>query len=265
MSTASPTSTLKNFPLDWPESGPIDLTVHDLPHLTSTIEWWYQNAHLATKCGRNFSLFASFFRKLIKYDELTGEGEYGHSISWAIVDVEKEKYYNVSYIDKRAPEIGLEKLRKGELVEDSRLRKAAIEMLEKGNVPYPDRLLSDDPEVNYGELSLNFEGNTFLKNENDHYELFLHDDTHKVGCKLKFEPQTEAIRHGDNGVVEGKSFEDMFYYFIPKNIVTGTITIGEETLEVQEGMGWYDHEFGCYKEPEDGVEERKGNLSKDAS
>ena len=263
-SIQNPTLNSK-FPVDWPEAGPIDLTVHDLPHLTSTIEWWYQNAHLETTCGRNFSLFASFFRKLIKYDEATGEGEYGHSISWAIVDIEKEKYYNVSYIDRRAPEIGLEKLRKGELVEDSRLRKAAIEMLEKGNVPYPDRLLSDDPEVNYGELSLNFEGNTFRKNENDEYELHLHDDTHKVGCTLKFEPQTEAIRHGDNGVVEGKSFEDMFYYFIPKNIVTGTITIGEDTMEVKKGLGWYDHEFGCYKDPEDGVEERKGNLSKDAS
>ena len=262
------------FPADWPESGPIDLSIHDLPHLTSSIEWWYQNAHITTKDNREFSLFASFFRKMIKYDELTGEAEYGHSISWAIIDLamkddkEKSGYYNVSLIDHRSPEIGLEKLRKGELVEDTRLRRAAIEMLEKGNVPYPDRLLKGEPVIDYGELNLDFDGNTLAKNDAGDYLLHLYDDHHKVGCDLVFKPQVGAIRHGENGVVEGSgaSFEDMFYYFIPNNIVEGTMTIKDEVLEVQEAIGWYDHEFGKYREDEDSDrEEKKGNLSKDAS
>jgi hypothetical protein len=31
---------------DWPSAvGPIDLSVHDLPHESSQTEWWYYNTH----------------------------------------------------------------------------------------------------------------------------------------------------------------------------------------------------------------------------
>ena len=33
-------------PADWPGPGPIDLDLHDLPHASSTMEWWYVNTHL---------------------------------------------------------------------------------------------------------------------------------------------------------------------------------------------------------------------------
>lgn len=32
--------------IDWPGSGPLDLNAHDLPHNSSSIEWWYYNMHL---------------------------------------------------------------------------------------------------------------------------------------------------------------------------------------------------------------------------
>ena len=52
-------------PADWPRGHEIDLSVHDMPHASSTLEWWYVNAHLQTVGGRQVSLFASFFRTAI--------------------------------------------------------------------------------------------------------------------------------------------------------------------------------------------------------
>lgn len=83
---------------------------------------------------RNIQFLPLFFRRLLKFNEETQKLEYAHSITWAIIDVENQKYYNNSLIDQRTPEIGLERLRKGEIVKDERIRKSAIEMLEKGNV-----------------------------------------------------------------------------------------------------------------------------------
>ena len=51
---------------DWPEPGPIDLAIHDLPHRSSTTEWWYVNTHLELEGSRSVSLFAAFFRQLFE-------------------------------------------------------------------------------------------------------------------------------------------------------------------------------------------------------
>src|SRR5689334_11624899 len=51
-------------PEDWPPLvGEIDLAIHDLPHKSSNLEWWYLNAHLADQNNpeNKFSIFASFF------------------------------------------------------------------------------------------------------------------------------------------------------------------------------------------------------------
>ena len=32
---------------DWPDAGPLDLTLHDLPHCSSATEWWYYNMHFS--------------------------------------------------------------------------------------------------------------------------------------------------------------------------------------------------------------------------
>src|SRR5688572_6369863 len=73
-------------PADWPGPGPIDLAVHDLPHASSTLEWWYVNAHLATASGRDVSLFASFFRTAVGRNEDAGNHIYAHALTWALVD-----------------------------------------------------------------------------------------------------------------------------------------------------------------------------------
>ena len=64
------------YPTDWPGPGPIDLDVHDLPHASSTLEWWYQNGHITTTDGRHLSFFAAFFRQAKSKDKTTGAHEY---------------------------------------------------------------------------------------------------------------------------------------------------------------------------------------------
>ncbi|MFN8321668.1 MAG: polyprenyl synthetase family protein [Chitinophagales bacterium] len=247
------------FAADWPKDGPIDLAIHDLPHASSSTEWWYMHSHIKVKDGREFSIFASFFRHAISFDKATNKPDYAHSVIWGISDLKEKKYHTVSLVDKRAPKLGLERLKKGELVKDPFIKKAAIEMLSKGVMPYPDELLTKDPIISNKNLSLNFDGNTFKKQPDGSYVLHLFHKELNIGADLRFYPQKPPVRHGDNGVVRGVSAEDMFYYFIPSCKVTGSIKLKKEKLSITSATGWYDHEFGCHPE------KKSDELKKDVS
>lgn len=252
----------KFFAADWPKEGPIDLSIHDLPHASSTTEWWYMHSHIKAKGGRNLSLFASFFRHAISIDKKTNTPNYAHSVIWGISDIDNKKYHTVSLVDKRAPKLGLERLKKGELVKDPFIRRAAIEMLSKGVMPYPDELLIKDPTISQKTLYLNYDGNTFKKLDDGTYQLHLAHKELQLSVDINFKPQKPPTRHGDNGVVRGVSAEDMFYYFIPKCKVTGSIKLKKERLEITSATGWYDHEFGCHAKKENaGKDEAKKDVS----
>lgn len=230
-------------PEDWPGNGPINLAAEDLPHNSSATEWWYVNSHLETAGGKKLSLFASFFRIILEVDEKTGKPRYAHALNWAVSDPGCRKYYAESRVDRCAPEVGLDRLERGEWKSDPLLRQALRELLEKGQVPYPDRLIEGPVLIARKSLSLDYGGNCFRKLEDGSYQLTLFNHEQAIGCNLVFHPQIEPVRHGDNGIVRGVSGEDMFYYFIPKCRVEGTIQINNQSLPVKEGNGWYDHEF----------------------
>lgn len=61
-----------------PLTRPRSLSQHDLPHASSSLEWWYHNAHITTTCGKEITLFSSFFRLVTGYNEETKTLEYGH-------------------------------------------------------------------------------------------------------------------------------------------------------------------------------------------
>ena len=94
-------------PSDWPEPtqpgaapAPIDLRRHDLPHPSSMTEWWYVNAHLDLVDGRRFAVFAAFFRIVRGRDEKTHETHYAHSLTWALIDLDRQKYYSDTLVDR---------------------------------------------------------------------------------------------------------------------------------------------------------------------
>ena len=229
-------------PLDWPGPGPVDLAVHDLPHASSTTEWWYINGHVVTKAGRKFSIFAAFFRQA-KARRADGF-EYAHSVTWAIVDVEKKKYHHVTGVDPSAPEEGLKRLRRGLGSKDPRLNRALSEILERGHVPAPDRLIEGRVFVGDRKLELDYGGATFHKQDDGSYRLHLYDEKKRIGCDVVLEPTKGPIRHGEDGVVRASDNERMFYYFMPRCRTTGTIKADSAEHTIAEGLGWYDHEFG---------------------
>jgi geranylgeranyl pyrophosphate synthase/predicted secreted hydrolase len=234
-------------PQDWPVAGPIDLQLHDPPHRSSATEWWYLNTHLETADKRTLSLFAAFFRIIKGRDEQTKLPEYAHSVTWALTDVGARTYFATSRVDKSAPEMGLERIKKGRGSRDPRLNRAIKELLEDGRVPAPDKIFEGDVFVaptESGRLELDYDGARFQKLDDGTYKLELNGD--KGGCSLVFTPEKRPHRHGDDGVVRGLEGENMFYYFIPRCQVAGTVVIDGHTLPAT-GQGWYDHEFGGHR------------------
>jgi len=126
-------------------------------------------------------------------------------------------------------------------------------------VPYPDELLTRDVVIASDKLFLDFDGNTFQKKRNGNYVLHLHHEELNISADLEFTPQKPPTRHGDNGVVRGVSAEDMFYYFIPRNEVKGSLNVKGEKLKITSATGWYDHEFGAH--PEKKNDEQKKDVS----
>ena len=241
----------KFFPSDWPKDGEIDLAVHDLPHHSSTTEWWYMHSHIQGTKNREYSLFASFFRKVIDFDKKNKLPIYGYSMIWAITDVSEKEYHTVSLVDKRAPKLGLQRLKRGEIVKDPFIKRAAIEMLKRGAFPKPDELLINDVIIPNDKLHLDYDGNTFKKNKDNSYSLHVFHKEKNIGAELRFDPKKPPIRHGDNGVVRGVTAEDMFYYFIPHCEVTGNLTVKGEKIKIESAKGWYDHEFGAHPDNQD--------------
>lgn len=230
----------------WPASGSIDLAAHDLPHPEADTEWWYVNAHVEGVDGRAFGVFAAFFRIISKRDEHTGAITYAHSMTWAITDLATGRYLGESRVDDRAPELGLERLENGRGSKDDRLNRAMREMLERRQIPTPDRVFSGPVSVAPDRLHVQYVDGGFEKLADGSYRLALAHHDGKTAAALTFAPRKEPCRHGDDGVVRGNAGEQMFYYFIPRCDVTGTVTVDAAPVELARGQGWYDHEFGGY-------------------
>ncbi len=233
----------------WPRPGTIDLPLHDRPHAAADTEWWYVNTHVRTTDGRELSLFAAFFRIIDSRDQATGAIAYAHSMTWALTDLERGRYLAESRVDGRAPELGLERIKNGRGAKDDRLNRAMIEILEQGKIPVPDRVFDGPVTVATDRLCLDYGGARFERHADGAYHLHLHNPRDGVGCDLVFHPEKPAIRHGDNGVVRGAGGEQMFYYFVPRCRVEGSITLDGAAVPVASGQGWYDHEFGGYVAP----------------
>src|SRR3569623_1951781 len=112
-------------PLPWrPAAGPIDLSVHALPHAAADTEWLYVNTHVRTADGRELGLFAAFFRIISAVDVATKQIEYAHSMTWALSDLSTGTYIGESRVDERSPQLGLERIKTPRGVMDERLTRA---------------------------------------------------------------------------------------------------------------------------------------------
>lgn len=249
---------MSEVPSDWPGSGPLDLAVHDLPHRSSTLEWWYVNAHSETTEGRHYSLFAAFFRQVRGRDPKTKAPQYHHSITWGLLDVDGQVAHHASRVDRSAPEEGLKRMRRGLGSKDPRINRAMASVLEKGRIPKPDRVFDERVVVGSERLELRYGDDSFLKQDDGSYRLILNDAEHGIGCDVVVTPEKPPIRHGDDGIVRGADDETMFYYFVPRCRLAGRLTHDGRTHEIAKGQAWYDHEFGVgeIEDVDDAAEER---------
>ena len=233
-------------PADWPGVEAIDLGIHDLPHDSSKMEWWYVNSHLESQDGRRFSMFAAFFRVDVTAQDAT-ERRFSHFLTWALVDADHKRYYPHTLLDPKAPALGLEDLDAREGTGDPRLMRALREVLSRNVVPLPDRMMPGEATVHHDVLSLDFGGNRFRKTPSGDYVIDLSSAASGVSAQLTFSLVKPVIRHGEDGVVRGLSGEDMFYYFSPRCRVRGEVGIEGRRIKVC-GDGWYDHEFGEHRD-----------------
>jgi geranylgeranyl pyrophosphate synthase/predicted secreted hydrolase len=229
---------------DWPGPGPIDLSVHDAPHASSTLEWWYVNGHLELEGGRKIAVFAAFFRQLANDGEDGNPRSYTHSVAWGLSLLDEGRFVNKVAVDTLAPEVGLKNLDAGVKNDDPRIERAYREVLRKGKIPGPTRMFQTPPRMGERRLTIDYDGDRFEKLLDGSYRLVLHDTASATSCELSFRLQKPPVRYGDDGVVHGVSGETMFYYFVPRTKITGSVRLGAETCAVASGSGWYDHEFG---------------------
>jgi geranylgeranyl pyrophosphate synthase/predicted secreted hydrolase len=240
---------------DWPASvGAIDLAVHDLPHESSATEWWYYNCHFQDEDGNDYSGFAALFRVVKHTDKATGAKSYAHALNWALTDVKRKKYVQEIVLDKDSPAIVRKQLDAG-MIKDVRLEKAYREILDRGNVPLPDRMFSKgrDAIVSRDKLFLDYESTTVTKDKAGRYVVTCTTPDGQTGMELVFTPQKAPVRHGLDGVVKGHDGDDMFYYCISRCAVSGYFTVNGQRKRVVNGQGWYDHEFGGVSAEEDDV------------
>jgi geranylgeranyl pyrophosphate synthase/predicted secreted hydrolase len=228
---------------DWPaKTGPIDLVVHDLPHKSSGVEWWYINTHLKTESGKDFSLFACFFRTSSDDNEISR-----HSLIWAITDVANNKYHEYSTLDPTTPDYLERNIHKEGL--DPHLGRSLVELFKERKVPKPDTLIEGDINVSTDKLHLDFGGDQFYKDSEGNYHIELNGKRSTSGgteftVSLQFKPLKPPARNTGTGVFDtAPSGDEMFYYFITRNACSGTISIDGEECAVA-GNAWYDHEFG---------------------
>lgn len=229
---------------DWPGPGPIDLGVHDAPHASSTLEWWYLNAHLELDGGQRVAVFAAFFRQLARDAGPGVAREYTHSVAWGLSLIDEERFISKVAVDSLAPEVGLRNLDAGVKNDDPRIERAYREVLSQGKIPGPTRMFHTAPRVGERRLALDYDGDRFEKAFDGSYRLELHDEKTGTSCELSFALEKPPTRYGEDGVVHGVSGETMFYYFVPRAKVTGSVRLGAEARPVASGSGWYDHEFG---------------------
>jgi geranylgeranyl pyrophosphate synthase/predicted secreted hydrolase len=239
--------------LDWPGPGPIDLGTHDLPHASSSLEWWYVNSYITLAGGRTLGVFAAFFRQLASDPGEPGARAYTHSVAWGLSLADEARFSCKVAVDGRAPAVGLRNLDTGAKRDDPRIERALREVLKQGKVPGPTRMFRSEPAVAEDVLLLDYDGDRFEKNADGTYTLALQDPEQGIACELTFALDKPPTRHGDDGVIHGVSGEVMFYYFVPRARVSGVVLLDGSWDEVAHGSGWYDHEFGFMRPPPAGA------------
>ena len=229
---------------DWPNvDEEISIDIHDLPHRSSNIEWWYCHCHLTGSNNQPYAIFASFFRTFDNHRSTPEQHQYLYALIWGIVDIKNQNYYSSSQLDRSSIERSLNGTELSKDL-DKHLYMAYKEILNRNTIPLPDRLFSKECYVDLNKLYLNYDDNLFYKDESGNYCLSCHDPHQNLSFKLQMRPMKHPCRQQHHGIANHISPEEsMFYYSMSRLECHGQIMIDNQSISVQ-GHSWYDHEFG---------------------
>ncbi|KAK7196465.1 polyprenyl synthase [Novymonas esmeraldas] len=233
---------------EWPSHFPPrgaapDAQVYDQCVDASVLQWWYANAHLTVEGEDEPSLafFASFFRQAEEACPTAATKRYDACV-WALVDLEKKIYYADSALDPESIEQVSRRLdpaitgRRLEHVEV-----ALLELVKKGRVPRPDRLLASKAVYTQEPFGIALDDTCIMKTAQDgpvrRYTFAMCNAADDVCVDVCLETDQPPVIHGKDGCVNG-----MYYYYFPSMRVTGSVTVKGVRREVT-GVGWYDREL----------------------
>lgn len=105
---------------------------------------------------------------------------------------------------------------------------------------YITRTKQQNLQVTNGEFSLNF-GDARGFGKNGTYDFYGHIEN--ITLQVHLEPIKAPFLYFDNGRLEPYYGGYIQYYCQPRSVVTGTLTIGEQSHRIT-GYGYYEHAFG---------------------
>ena len=191
--------------------------------------------------GRALAIFASFFRYVVGRDEQTGEPIHAHSIAWALSDLQAAATGSPRCSTAAPP----------------RSRCGSVDNTDSANdpssggrcVPSPEAqclcptAATSEVQVATIRLALDFEGNRLTRRDDGSYRLELVSPEHH-GLDLASRRRSRLCATATDGVVRGKTSEDMFYYFVPRCARRRAAVTLDGARSPSARQGWYDHEFG---------------------
>ena len=226
--------TVDEYPVykeDWPKVGDaaLDLAVHDLPHDTSKIEWWYFHAHLTGSDVHRtkYSVFGAVFSTV--FDGVTLH--HGHA---SLVNARTKKHTYRSIGDGRAP--GLARAAWSRLDSNEYFKRALVEIYGQGAFPAPDECAKDAFRVETDRMDFALGDITLVKLDDGSYRVALGTAAapadRRFEFDLTFRPTKAAVRNGLGGISPGGTNDhNLFYYSITRMDVSGTIREPVEPAE----------------------------------
>jgi geranylgeranyl pyrophosphate synthase/predicted secreted hydrolase len=236
---------------DWPLIGSylngsiIDLSVHDLPHKSSDLEWWYINCLVKDDNNIDYSLFGCMFQVFSKKLE-----KMIYCPQFSILNMNTKKNYTYSLMENdfiTETEHYISEVLPSKSNFEKKTFEYILEILKKKNLPQPDNVSNNNALSEDDRLSIKLDQIKLEKIDNKYYWTMLDADM-KNGFNICLTPNINPVLHGMDGRSKvNPSADGMFYYFIPDCTIAGTIINDKKSSNIT-GSGWYDHEFGGNKD-----------------
>jgi len=264
----------------WPPPGAAiqKMSEIDLPR-SSITEWWYFNVHLSLVDGRKASAFIAFFRSNGTLEQTSTanhrtdssvEGHLCHShfLNFAISIPPDDSSRNTSSASSELPSDGryhftsamdtegaatLLRELEAEVQMDPLMQRSLLEVMRNNKLPEPDSFIPGDVFVSEeGNLNLKYGDLASIvcrrnSQGEDVYHIVAQAADGTYGFEFNVTPRKPPVDYGfKTDLLTGIPDDRMWYYFVPRCDVTGSLRIDSSQVKVNPNgsMGFYERKFG---------------------